>query len=135
MVQDKDFLSRELKKLAQVMAAILQFRLKNEAESLPELAEISGTALGFDVVELLDRPEKNLGGYLAGERKLSLEEIEIAGYLLREYFYVDTNDERTLAAGKRALILLEYVGEREEVLSFERVAAVTKLRDDLLNQE
>ncbi len=134
MIQDKDFLNRELKKLAQVMAAILQFRSNNEAEALPELAEISGAALGFDVAELLDRPARNLGEYLTEERKLSLEEVEIAGYLLREYFYAAPDAERANEAGKRALNVLEYVGEREEMLSFERAAAVTKLRGDVLNQ-
>lgn len=132
MRRTKDFLEREFKHLAQVLAKLLF--LKSTKEERVFQAELDvllneWTHLSMESLEAVQPDE--LIDFLVNQH-LSQEQIAISAYILKEKGILTLNVEGKKDFFTKALLLLEWVTVNSTTLSLENEWTIQELKNQLL---
>ena len=131
-MEQKDYLLRYIEQLGKVLAALFDFKRREEySEGLDLINETYVEMLKLDSCDLNSIPEKEIIPRLTDKHLLNHEQLEVAAELLKEegeIYKLKKEYPRAKHRLKRALLLYDYLEKNDKTFSQERIEKVEKIK-------
>ncbi len=131
-MEQKDYLLRYIEQLGKVLAALFDFKRREEySEGLDLINETYVEMLKVDSCDLNSIPEKELISRLTEKHLLNTSQLEAAAELLKEegeIYKLKNEYPRAKHRLKRALLLYNYLESNDKTFSQERIEKVGKIK-------
>ncbi|MDN5215866.1 hypothetical protein QQ020_27555 [Fulvivirgaceae bacterium BMA12] len=134
-IRERDYMMRQFRQLAIVLARLMGFKESNDHESALSLIEDSyKDILDLDLKSVKAMSSQELLDYLLKKKNMDLPSLEKVGELLMEEAYLYGNDSASdlfFSRGQKALYLLNYVQDHDQTFSLARKTLIDRLQKKL----
>ncbi len=131
-MEQKDYLLRYISQLGKVLAALFDFKKREEySKGLELINETYVEMLKLESCDLNSIPEKEIITRLTDKHLLNQEQLEVTAELLKEegeFYKLKKEYPRAKHRLKRALLLYNYLETNDKTFSQERIEKVEKIK-------
>ena len=127
----KDYIERLTEQIAQLIARLMGKNIKESLEIIEE-AYTSWFKISADV--LIDIKEEEIINFLSKEKNFHVYQLELLAEIMAKEgaVYFNKNEKnKSKNILKKALILFEFVDEKQQLYSLERLSTIKKIKNQL----